>query len=589
MHRSIYNKNDKYALSKTTVINTVVSVMLALITLLFVFIRSSLIENAFSLGSFGFLSVILGLLPYVNFSHAGINNVSKKNLYGPIFENRHEDANLMIANLKLQYRKIGAFYITLIILLAFIFPWFWPNGSIPTSNDPAHNIPIPWYEATLFILANVTEALITFGITPIITILLFIYKKDFYSNFLNIFFTFIFNGIIITLLVLQINNQINLSFINMNIIITFLLAFKTFFVISIARIYLKKYMPWYRKVKPEVKKIYKNNFISIVNDFLKQIGSDLNAIIFVIFGILTLNLGEHVPFHGDHGGGSGLFPTFEAAGEFSLYLLIIVSYSEILHSILDASLPSIAHEYNDERKFSFETFKRYHLGAILNISFIVVSFITLSPFMYSLLANKTTIFLNLTLTIGLIIPFVIESLSAPYRHLLPILGCFDRILKYSFIKVVILIISTTIFLLIFCFSFPVEHINSALFLGIIIGWSISSTVEYFLVSNHIKEHIINYEKTFFKKNVLIPLIPIFIIYLSMSIVYITNFNNIEAINNNNFLALSLSIILPFVIFGFTLLNSYIFLKDDFKFYSQSFLLKFRNKDIIEFKKESEYV
>ena len=586
MHKFIHNNDNKYSLSRTTIINTTVSIVLALITLLLVFVKSSLIESAFSLGSFGFLSVILGLLPYVNFSHAGINDVSKKNLYGPIFENRHEDANLMIANLKLQYRKIGTFYIGLIILLAFVFPWFWPNGSIPTSDNPINNI--AWYEATLFILANATEALITFGITPIITILLFIYKKNFYSNFLNIFFTIVFNGIIITLLVLQINQQINLSFINMNIIITFLLAFKSFFVIMMARIYLKKYIPWFKKVKPEVRKIYKNNFISIVNDFLKQIGTDLNSIIFVIFGILTLTTNGH-PFHGDHGGGGGLFPTFEAAGEFSLYLLIIVSYSEILHSILDASLPSIAHEYNDERKFSFETFRRYHLGAILNISFIVVSFITLSPFMYSLLANKTTIFLNLTLSIGLIIPFVIESLSAPYRHLLPILGCFNKILRYSFIKVTTLIVSTGIFLLIFCFSFPPEHLSSALFLGIIVGWSISAIVEYFLVSNHIKEHIINYERTFFKKNVLIPLIPSFIIYLSVSIVYITNFTNIEAINNDNFLALSLSIILPFIIFGFTLLNCYIFLKDDFKFYSQSFLLKFRNKDNVEIKQRSEYV
>jgi hypothetical protein len=122
MHKFIHNNDNKYSLSRTTIINTTVSIVLALITLLLVFVKSSLIESAFSLGSFGFLSVILGLLPYVNFSHAGINDVSKKNLYGPIFENRHEDANLMIANLKLQYRKIGTFYIGLIILLAFVFP-----------------------------------------------------------------------------------------------------------------------------------------------------------------------------------------------------------------------------------------------------------------------------------------------------------------------------------------------------------------------------------------------------------------------------------------------------------------------------------
>ncbi len=585
MNQAIYKEN-KYSLSKTTVINASASIILALITLILAFTRSSLITNAFSLGSFGFLSVILGFLPYVNFSHAGINNVSAKKLYDPIYENRTDDANLIIANLKVQYRKIGIFYISFIVILAFIFPWFWESGNIPTTSVYPFEF-IPWYEATLFILANSTEALIIFGVTPLTTILLFIYKKNFYSTFINIFFMLISNGIIITLLLLQSSGHIHISFMNINIIITFLLASKTLFVLMIARFYLRKHLPWYRKVKAETRKISKNNFISIATDFLKQMGTDLNSIIFVVFGILTLgSIG--MPFHGDHGNGGVLFPTFKAVGEFSLYLLILIGYSEILHSVFDASLPSIAQEYTDERKFSFKTFRRYHFGTILNISFLVLSFITLAPFMYSLLANKTTIVLNLTLTIGLIVPFIIEGISLPYKHLMPILGCFDKILRYTIIKFITLLTTTTIFLLIFCFSFPPDQITIALFLGIIMGWIISAIVEYFLVSKHIRLHIINYEKNFFIKNVLKPLIPIFVAYISVAIVYIVNFKNVEALpNDSKVLALLLSILMPFAIIGISLLNSYIFLKEDFKFFSQSISLKFRYKDSFEGKRINE--
>ncbi len=586
-----YSKNLGYKninLSKNTIINSIASILLAVTIIIFEFVRTSLTSYVFGVASLGFLTIVLGILPYLTTSHSGLNSVSTFNLIEPLKKQtnkqltNYDEINQKIANLKPQYYVFGSVYTIITIIIAFVFPFIFNNQGTLSSNENNFE----WYESTLFILSNCVELWATYFIVPISIILLFIHNKSYIYSWLNILFTFLVNIVIIVFFICIKFNLLNISFIWMNVLIFCLLGLKIV-VLMFSLIYFRKnYFPWYKRIRPNSWKVSKNNIKMVLSQYLRQFGSDLFSIAFTIYAAISIRENNVSFFHGNHGGGS-ISSDFEASAIFSVYLLLISSATEIVHSIIDAAIPSVAeHMINNNKRINKHFFHRYQLLTTYITCYAITTFLFTICFSNSLFLETDHgsidhhhIDFNWILSIGLCIPIFIESITSSYDHLLPIFGNFNEILKINFVRAIINTLVLVIFATSICFSQPGFE-TDGLYISMIISWSISALVTFLWSRSIINKYIITSDdcinlglRTFLTYlYIFIPyvcLIPIFIIYshqINESLEILEPYVRVIII-----------VVISLINFVLCFFNLYIFRKQDVNYYIDS--LRIRRKEI----------
>ncbi len=575
MNKSL--KINEHRWSYKTIVNSFAAIILSITLIVFNFVRTGMTSFVFGASSLGLLAIILGILPYFSSSHNGLTSVSTYNLIDAFhFANRknssHDVLNQKIANLKPQYYLFGGFYFLITLIIAFSFPFYFNNKGliiVDTTNQ------IQWYESTLFIISNCVEIWANYFIIPISIILLYLANKSYVYNIWNIFITFILNIIIIVLFICIKNHLINLNFIEMNIIILCILGTKMVLLISILKLYQKKYFAWYKSKKPLSYKIDKKNLMAIASQYLAQFNSDIFAICFIIYAAIKTKNNSISTFHGGepHGGTIDFLPS----AIFSTYLMLIVSSREVVHAIIDAAVPSmIEHIHLNNKQIDRHFFHRYQFLTTYMTSYTISTFLLTIVFSNGLLlepehADKHLDF-NWILSIGLCLPIFIESITSTYDHLLPIYGEFKKILKLKIIKVLITIVLLAILASSICFT--TKKVSNGLFISIICSWSIASLVVFFISKRIINNHIITNDNCgnlhyqtilsyIYISIILTALTPVFIIYqheINHTIEWIPIYGRILII-------VSIGIINLFI----CLFNQYLFRKKDFLFYKDSIL------------------
>lgn len=481
---------------KATLVNAVVSILLSILIIAFSFIRTALTTQAFGVASLGFIAIILGILPYLSTSHSGLISVATSNLYHDMHAKNWPEVNRKIGQLKPQFYLFGSVYLLITFVLAFCFPFvISSNGEIIINEQP-----IAWYESTLFVLSNTVESFATFFIVPISVILLFITKKSYISNSISIIITVVLNVLLIIIYVLIIQKQIDLSFIEMNIIVFAVLGCKMLILLGFLYAYRKKHFSWYQRTKIKHWAIKKDSLQAIGNQYFSQFGTDLVSILFIIYAAVvvtaptsTASLGVSL-YHGGDGqvGDSDFIPS----AIYSVYLLIIVNIKELIHSIADAAIPSVAeHVSFNEFKLNPHMYHRYqiltvYIALFTTSSYILVSGISQGLFLHDELnVNEGINQINLYLIALLWIPNLIEIFSDMYGHLLPIFGNFKDLLKTSFIKAVInLLMLSFMAPLVFVFADP-DFLMNGIFLVIIISTTVANLTSYFILRKKVHIHI----------------------------------------------------------------------------------------------------
>lgn len=575
-----YRKINEHRWSYKTITNSFAAIILSITLIVFNFIRTGMTSFVFGASSLGLLTIILGILPYFSSSHNGLTSVSTYNLIDSFHfvtkqNGNHDVLNQKIANLKPQYYLFGGFYFLVTLVIAFSFPFYFNNQGLIIVDQTNQ---IQWYESTIFIISNCVEIWANYFIIPITIILLYLANKSYIYNILNIFITFVLNLIIIVLFVCIKNKLIDLSFIEMSIIILCVLGTKMFLLISILKIYQKKYFTWYRRKKPLSYKIDKKNLMAIASQYLAQFNSDIFAICFIIYAAIQTSNHNVSTFHaGDnhHGGTIDFLPS----AIFSSYLMLIVSSREVVHSIIDAAVPSMIEHINlNNKQIDRHFFHRYQFLTTYMTSYTISTFLFTIVFSNGLLLEPehTTnqhLDFNWILSIGLCVPIFIESITSTYDHLLPVYGEFKKILKLKIVKVIITIFLLAILACSICFTNK-NFITDGLFISIICSWSIASLVVFFISKRIINNHIITNDNCgnlhyqtilsyIYISIILIALTPVFIIYqheINHTIEWIPIYGRILII-------VSIGIINLFI----CLLNQYLFRRKDFLFYKDSML------------------
>ena len=113
--------NTKLAIH--TIKNASVSVLLAILTIIFTLVRTGLTSYAYGLDSLGLLALAISILPYISGGHNSFVNMATAELYKPMHLKDYEQANAKIANLKPQFYIFGIVYLSITFILAFAFPF----------------------------------------------------------------------------------------------------------------------------------------------------------------------------------------------------------------------------------------------------------------------------------------------------------------------------------------------------------------------------------------------------------------------------------------------------------------------------------
>lgn len=476
LKRKFYNEYKPFSdLSKTVIINSFASILFTIFVLVFSLIRTSMIANIYGEASIGFLAIAIGILPYISSTHGGAISVSRYNLYNKIYNKQYDVANQTIADMKIQYYFFGSIYALITIVISFAFPFFFNSqGTVVIEGNS-----IPWYESSLFILSNCIETFCNYLIIPISLILFYIIKKSYISNFINLLVSFISNGVIISLLFFQLYGVINIDFIIMNIIITTILGLKTLFVVIILRPIRNKKITWYKRFKIKNKKISKDMVISICTQYFKQFNSDLYSVVFIIATNFLL-INEDKVFLNDgielmHEG--HVHSGFSSSGIYYIFLFLITSSYEVVHTVVDNAIPSVAEHVVVNKKIHKTFFERYKS---------LVTFIatyTITTYIFTILFSSTTMMglkhfdtEELVLMFLIALPFFIDICSVSYDHIIPVYGEFKKIMKYTLIKMIVNIVVVVVLFSSICLNVPNEYIELSIYICIIGGWLISSIV-----------------------------------------------------------------------------------------------------------------
>ncbi len=563
----IFNYKPFSDFSKTVITNSIASVLFTVFVLIFSLVRTSLISNIYGETSIGFLAIAIGILPFISSTHGGIISVSKYNLYDRVYKKQYAIANQVVADMKVQYYFFGSIYAIITIVLAFAFPFFFnQNGNIALDNQI-----IPWYESTLYILSNCVETFTNYLIIPISIILFYIIKKSYVSNFINLLIAFISNSIIFTLLLLQLFGIININFIVMNIIITTILGLKTLFVVMILKPLREKFIPWYQRYKIKNKKISKDMVIAIITQYFKQFNSDLYSIVFIIATNFLLsnnpNVGGISTYHEGH-----MHSGFATSGIYYIYLFLITSSYEVIHSIVDNAVPSMAEHVVINQKIHKSFFERYNSLVIFIASYTITTYIFTAAF--SSTAMMGLEHLNseeLILMFIIVIPFIIDIYSVSYDHIIPVYGDFKKIMKYTLIKVIINVICVVVFIASITLNVQESFKETSIFISIVAGWCISSLV-YLIINRRYVVKRLDEKINFNIINILKQNTYIIFSLFVMAIIfgfgnYFNNIENIEKIGKWSYMIIAFVGLANFfvVIFFMKLTN-----KKEYNYYLKEF-------------------
>ncbi len=476
---SFFKKREVYKpfsdLSQTVIINSIVSMFFAIIVIVFSLVRTSLIAQIWGEAGFGLLAIAIGILPFINSTHGGVTMVSRYNLYDKVYKKQYDEANQTIANLKIQYFFFGTIYGVIALILAFAFPFFFSNqGNIAIETQS-----IPWWQSTLYILSNCIEALSNYFIFPISIIIFFVVKKSYITNSINSILATILNGIVIALLVCQKTGVINLDFLIMNIIISAILGVRVILLVLILKPIRNKKIDWYEKKPINNKRISKDMVISTLTEYFKQFNNDLYSIVFIILTVVmdknhsSTTSSDIALMHAGHGSG------LEVGGIYVIFLTLITYSYEIVHTIVDAAIPSMAEHVTINKKIHNTFFKRYNSLAIFIATYCITTYIFTILF-----SSRTMMNLNhlgaeeFVLMFIITIPFYIDIRASSYDHIVPVYGEFKKSFYYNMIKSAINVVCTSLLCTILCFN--IQDVEVVVYISIIFGWTIASSFYYFI-------------------------------------------------------------------------------------------------------------
>lgn len=487
------------SMSKSTVKNASVSIVLSILMIGFSLVRTALTSRVFGVESLGFLTIIIGILPYLSSSHNGLTSVGTSALYNDMHTKNYSNASKTIADIKMQYFLFGIFYLIITLIIAFAFPFIINSSGTILIQEPIKQ-EIFWYDSTLFILSNTVELFAVYFIVPISVILLFITKKAYISNSISIILTIVLNSIIIVLYAMIMNGTIDLSFIYMNIITFAVLGCKMFILLFILYFYRKKHFAWYKKEKHTKFKINKQSLQAVGSQYMEQFSTDITAIVFMVYAAINttqINDGASINLHhGGDGGGSGA-NNFVPSAIYSTYLLILVSINEIVHSIVDASIPSVAeHASFNNSKINMHMFHRYQVLSIYISVFSVSSYILTSGMAQAIFLHEDSSIhnesntLNIILICTLWIPMIFQTFNGMYSHLMPIFGMFKVQLKKSLYEVIVNLSIVAIISMILFFTTTGFWLMNGIFIALIGGSLISNMLGYFIARKKLRSFLV---------------------------------------------------------------------------------------------------
>ncbi|MGL4951541.1 MAG: hypothetical protein ACRC4L_01000 [Mycoplasma sp.] len=572
--------NVSKQMPRNTIVNSIIGILLALTMIIFNLIRTGLTTKAFGVDSLGLLTIVVGILPYITSGHSGLSSISTSRLYNSVHLKNYSEANQEISNIKPQYYFFGFFYLMLTILIAFCFPFIISGNGVIHIEDTHTNI--QWYESTLFILANAVELFSSYFIIPVSVILLFISKKSYIVNLYSIIFTILLNGIIFLIFGLVINNVIDLSFIQMNIIIFSILGTKMFFVLFCLYFYRRKLFGWYKKQKPSSYVLKKDTLRAVASQYLNQFGTDIIAVLFMVYAIVN-PLDQHSPevfdnietYHAGDNHGANTASNFVPSAIYSTYLMLLVSAREIVHSIIDAAIPSVAEHatYND-KNISKHMFHRYQVLTLFIAIFTTSTYIFIGGIAQSLFlhdmshGNGINNHINIYLISLLWLPIIIDIFSDMYKHLLPIFKEFKLLFRVSLYKSISNTIILSIISLILFFTTEGVFLMNGIFITIICSSIISNFISYIILKKYIDKRITKDSCVDITKSSILSLGWIFISIIIMLPIYLIFQEDlshiIDLIGIYGVIGISVAILL--LNFFLSLFWIWIFRRDDFNFY-----------------------
>ena len=115
--------------SKKAIINTVVQIVLELVTIISGFVLPRLIISTFGSDANGLVVSITQFFGYLTLLQSGIGGVAKAALYKPLSVNDNKRISALVNAIEAFFKKIGYISIAYMVILAFVFPIFiYPNG-----------------------------------------------------------------------------------------------------------------------------------------------------------------------------------------------------------------------------------------------------------------------------------------------------------------------------------------------------------------------------------------------------------------------------------------------------------------------------
>lgn len=562
--------------------NSLISILLAVIVIIFSFVRTSLTSNTFGVDSLGLLTIVLGILPYISGGHNSMASVSASKLYKSFHLKDYDGVNQEIARLKPQYYMFGSFYFIITIAIAFGLPFIANNttGQIIVGDEHIGQESIEWWQSTLFVLSNAVELFALYFIIPISIILLYIANKSYIYNSINIVLTIVINIVIIVLFLMVQQARINLTFVEMNIIIYCLLGVKSIIILLILFPLRKKHFGWYKYKRLSFKKwkIEKESWQSMFSGYFSQFSTDLISILFLVYSsISVISTGEDHTHdallrHGNHGG--SVEDNFIPSSIYTVFLMVITNIYEIVHCIMDEAIPSVAeHTVYNNQKIKKHFFHRFQVLSLFIAIFTTTTYLLISGMLQPLfLDNNGTHYLNtniLNILVFLLwIPFVVQIFSSMYAHILSMLKMFNKNLIISIINamtnlVIIAICASVIF------TKVVDEMWMYAIFGVIIGSNlIANSISYLLSRKYIKQFISHDNCVNILKSTILSfgyLIVILAIMLPINICLGENF--IHLLDYTNWYEIVLiSVAIIILNFFVNYINISIFRKNDINYY-----------------------
>ena len=126
---------------------------------------------------------------------------------------------------------------------------------------------------------------------------------------------------------------------------------------------------------------------------MDQFSTDIITILFLIYAAISASstpitaTPQAVMQHGSHGGGGFAPDGFVPASVYFIFMSLLTSSNAIVHSIIDAAIPSLAeHATHNNTKIDKHFFHRFQMLNIFIASFTITNFILTAPVLNSVFA-----------------------------------------------------------------------------------------------------------------------------------------------------------------------------------------------------------